>query len=48
MRVLKPTSKSAVLNYGLGAGVPTIVAQGPNLAALGDVKSTLRKWGVGR
>jgi len=48
MRVLKPTSKSAVLNYGLGAGGPTIVAQGPNLAALGDVKSTLRKWGVGR
>lgn len=47
-RVLKPSSKTAVVNYGLGSGEPTIVAQGPNLEALGDVKSTLRKWGIGK
>ncbi|WWC63158.1 uncharacterized protein I303_105758 [Kwoniella dejecticola CBS 10117] len=47
-RVLRPTSSTSRLNYGLGSGKPTIVAQGPNLSALGDVKRTLReRWGLG-
>ena len=44
-RVLRPDAMR--LNYGLGSGKPTIVAQGKNLRALGDVKRTLRKWGLG-
>jgi len=47
-RVLKPSSKTTVLNYGLGSGEPTIVAQGTNLSALGDVKGALKRWGLGR
>ncbi|WWC90866.1 uncharacterized protein L201_005803 [Kwoniella dendrophila CBS 6074] len=47
-RVLRPTSSTSRLNYGLGSGKATIVAQGPNLAALGDVKKTLKeRWGLG-
>ncbi|OCF57393.1 mitochondrial processing peptidase [Kwoniella mangroviensis CBS 10435] len=47
-RVLRPASSSSRLNYGLGSGKATIVAQGPNLRALGDVKRTLKdRWGLG-
>ncbi|WWC71693.1 uncharacterized protein I206_105651 [Kwoniella pini CBS 10737] len=47
-RVLRPTSSSSRLNYGLGSGKATIVAQGPKLGALGDVKRTLKeRWGLG-
>ncbi|WRT68260.1 uncharacterized protein IL334_005236 [Kwoniella shivajii] len=47
-RVLRPTSSTGRLNYGLGSGKATIVAQGPNLNALGDVKRTLKeRWGLG-
>ena len=45
-RVLHPSSGNR-LNYGLGSGKPTIVAQGKNLSALGDVKRALQKWGLG-
>ncbi|ODN79013.1 hypothetical protein L202_04519 [Cryptococcus amylolentus CBS 6039] len=47
-RVLRPASASSRLNYGLGSGKATIVAQGPNLGALGDVKGVLRdRWALG-
>ncbi|WVR07392.1 hypothetical protein IAU60_004433 [Kwoniella sp. DSM 27419] len=47
-RILRPTSTTGRLNYGLGSGRPTIVAQGPNLNALGDIKRSLKeRWGLG-
>jgi processing peptidase subunit alpha len=47
-RVLRPSEGISQLNYGLGSGVPTIVAQGPDLTRLGDVKRALRRWDLGR
>ena len=49
-RVLRPSSSSnpSTLNYGLGSGKPTIVAQGPDVGRLGDVGGVLRKWGLGK
>jgi processing peptidase subunit alpha len=47
-RVLRPSFNTTPLNYGLGSGKPTIVAQGPNLEALGDVQRALRRWDLGR
>ncbi|WVQ82015.1 hypothetical protein IAT38_004143 [Cryptococcus sp. DSM 104549] len=47
-RVLRPSAASGRLNYGLGSGKATIVAQGKDLSALGDVGRTLKeKWGLG-
>jgi processing peptidase subunit alpha len=46
-RVLRPSSRTTPLNYGLGSGEPTIVAQG-QVEALGDVRATLKAWGLGR
>ncbi|OCF38695.1 mitochondrial processing peptidase [Kwoniella heveanensis CBS 569] len=47
-RVLRPATSNSRLNYGYGSGKATIVAHGPNLRALGDVKRTLRdRWGLG-
>ncbi|BEI82118.1 hypothetical protein CcaverHIS002_0212780 [Cutaneotrichosporon cavernicola] len=46
-RVLRPSSRTVPLNYGLGSGEPTIVAQG-QVEALGDVRGTLRAWGLGK
>jgi processing peptidase subunit alpha len=46
-RVLRPSSRTAVVNYGLGSGEATIVAQG-QVEALGDVHATLKAWGLGR
>lgn len=46
-RVLRPSSRTAPLNYGLGSGEPTIVAQG-QVEALGDVRGTLKAWGLGK
>lgn len=46
-RVLRPSSRTTPLNYGLGSGEPTIVAQG-QVEALGDVRGTLRAWGLGK
>jgi processing peptidase subunit alpha len=46
-RVLRPSSRTVPLNYGLGSGEPTIVAQG-QIEALGDVRGTLRAWGLGK
>lgn len=46
-RVLRPSSRTTPLNYGLGSGEPTIVAQG-QVEGLGDVKATLKAWGLGR
>lgn len=51
-RVLRPNSPASAtagpLNFGLGSGRPTVVAQGPGLGALGDVMATLRRWDLGR
>jgi processing peptidase subunit alpha len=47
-RILKPSADTPVLNYGLGSGEATIVAQGANLEQLGDVKSILKTWGLGK
>ncbi|EIW67445.1 hypothetical protein TREMEDRAFT_40551 [Tremella mesenterica DSM 1558] len=46
-RVLHPSSGLSTLNYGLGSGRATVVAQGPNVEGLGDVGGVLRKWGLG-
>ncbi|WWD18944.1 hypothetical protein CI109_103400 [Kwoniella shandongensis] len=47
-RVLRPAASSSRLNYGLGSGKATIVAQGADLSGLGDVKRTLKeRWGLG-
>lgn len=46
-RVLRPSSRTTPLNYGLGSGEPTIVAQG-QVEGLGDVRATLKAWGLGR
>lgn len=46
-RVLRPSSRTTPLNYGLGSGEPTIVAQG-QVEGLGDVAATLKAWGLGR
>lgn len=46
-RVLRPSSRTVPLNYGLGSGEATIVAQG-QIEALGDVRATIKQWGLGR
>ncbi|KAK4687959.1 hypothetical protein P7C73_g2156, partial [Tremellales sp. Uapishka_1] len=46
-RILRPSSATVPLNYGLGSGKPTIVAQG-RMDLLGDVKTVLKDWGLGR
>ncbi|WVN88616.1 uncharacterized protein L203_103827 [Cryptococcus depauperatus CBS 7841] len=48
-RILRPSlATSDRLNYGLGSGKATIVAQGPALKALGDVRSILKdRWALG-
>ncbi|TXT10794.1 hypothetical protein VHUM_02299 [Vanrija humicola] len=46
-RVLRPSSRTAQINYGLGSGEPTIVGQG-QVEALGDVRATLKAWGLGK
>jgi processing peptidase subunit alpha len=45
--VLRPSSATVPLNYGMGSGQPTIVAQG-QVEALGDVKGVLKSWGLGK
>jgi processing peptidase subunit alpha len=45
-RVLRPAESNSQLNYGLGTGEATIVAHG-NLDGLGDIKGTLKAWGLG-
>lgn len=45
--MLRPSSRTVPLNYGLGSGEPTIVAQG-QVEGLGDVAATLKAWGLGR
>lgn len=46
-RVLRPADGDAPLNYGLGSGAPTIVAQG-KLEGLHDVAEVLKSWGLGK
>lgn len=47
-RIFKPSAHTKPLNFGLGSGAPTIVGMGKNVESLGDVKQTLRNWGLGR
>jgi processing peptidase subunit alpha len=46
-RVLRPKEGDAPLNYGLGSGQPTIVAQG-QLDGLHDIAEVLQSWGLGK
>ncbi|KIR58819.1 mitochondrial processing peptidase [Cryptococcus bacillisporus CA1873] len=48
-RILRPgNSSEGRLNYGLGSGKATVVAQGPGLGALGDVRRILKdRWMLG-
>ncbi|GHJ84356.1 hypothetical protein NliqN6_0758 [Naganishia liquefaciens] len=46
-RVLRPSEGDVPLNYGLGSGQPTIVAQG-KLDGLHDIAEVLQSWGLGK
>ncbi|KAL7423203.1 Mitochondrial-processing peptidase subunit alpha [Cryptotrichosporon argae] len=46
-RVLRPSSTTTPLNYGLGSGLPTIVGLG-QVERLGDVQQVVRDWALGR
>ena len=45
--MFKPNDRSKPMNFGLGSGAPTIVGLGKNVEWLGDVRATVRAWGLG-
>ncbi|ORX38657.1 putative Mtochondrial processing peptidase [Kockovaella imperatae] len=45
--MFRPKERNAKMNLGLGTGAPTIVGIGKNVEWLGNVRETVRQWGLG-